>query len=73
MRMPSKELVEHLKERFPKGTRVELVYMEDIHAPAEGTQGTVIAVDDMGTIHVAWDNGSRLGVVFGEDICREVK
>ena len=31
--------------------------------------GTVIAVDDVGTIHVAWDCGSSLGVVYGEDFC----
>lgn len=73
MRMPSKELVEHLRKRYAKGTRVELVYMDDVHAPPEGTRGTVRCVDDIGTIHVAWDNGSSLGVAFGVDICREVK
>lgn len=28
-----------------------------------GTEGTVRRVDDFGTVHVDWDNGSRLGCV----------
>ena len=28
----------------------------------EGTKGTVLVVDDTGTIHVKWDNGSSLGI-----------
>jgi hypothetical protein len=32
-----------------------------------GVRGTVDFVDDMGTIHVSWDNGSQLGLVAGED------
>ena len=49
------------------GKRVELIYMNDKQAPAAGTKGTVRRVDDMGTIHVNWDNGSSLGLVDGED------
>jgi hypothetical protein len=50
------------------GKRVELIYMNDKQAPEPGTKGTVRRVDDMGTIHVNWDNGSSLGLVTGEDI-----
>ena len=32
-----------------------------------GDQGEVVMVDDIGTVHVAWDNGSSLGVAYGED------
>jgi hypothetical protein len=28
-----------------------------------GVEGTVATVDDLGTVHVDWDDGSRLGVV----------
>ena len=31
---------------------------------------TVRYVDDIGSLGVAWDNGSTLQVVYGEDICR---
>jgi hypothetical protein len=34
---------------------------------------TVLCVDDMATIHVAWDNGSGLGVAYGEDYCRRIE
>ena len=70
--MISKEALQALRERFPKGTRVELVQMDDPQAPPIGTKGTVIGVDDIGSIMVRWDNGSGLNVVCGEDICRKV-
>lgn len=56
-----------LREVYPAGTRVQLIEMDDQHAPPVGMCGTVILVDDMGTIHIKWDNGSTLGVVFGID------
>lgn len=72
MMFPSKETVEAIRSRFPKGCRVELVRMEDTQAPPIGTQGTVQGVDDTGSILVAWDNGSGLNVVYGADICRRI-
>ena len=71
MRMISKEALRALRERYPAGTRVELVQMDDAQAPPVGTKGTVRGVDDMGSIMVAWDNGSGLNVVYGVDICRK--
>ena len=50
-----------------KGKRVKLIYMDDFQAPPVGTEGTITGVDSMGTIHVAWDNGSCLGLIPGED------
>lgn len=58
---------------YPKGARVELVRMDDPQAPPVGTKGTVLGVDDVGSILVAWDNGSGLNVAFGEDICRKAE
>ena len=68
--MISKEALQTLRERFPKGTRVELLQMDDPQAPPIGTKGTVRGVDDIGSIMVAWDNGCGLSVAYGEDICR---
>lgn len=56
-----------LKERYPKGTVVQLLKMDDMQAPPKGTKGTVIFVDDIGTIHVNWENGSSLGLIYGAD------
>lgn len=68
-----KEILEKLRKQYPPGTRVELIRMEDIQAPPMGTQGTVIGVDDIGSIMVSWDNGSSLSVVYGEDSCRKLE
>lgn len=74
MRVISKEVLQDLRERYPKGTRVELVSMDDPYNRKliPGCRGTVLAVDSIGTIHVNWDCGSSLGVVYGVDSCRRV-
>ena len=72
MRMPSKETIEALRKAYPVGCTVELIQMDDPQAPKPGTLGKVVAVDDIGTIHVAWTTGSSLGVAYGQDRCRRV-
>ncbi len=67
MKYPSKETIERLRNKYPIGTRVELVEMEDIQAPPVGTKGTVRGVDDIGSILVDWDNNSGLSLVYGVD------
>jgi hypothetical protein len=62
--------IESLKKEFPVGSRVELIKMDDKQAPPIGTKGTVLGVDDIGSIMVAWDNGSSLNVIYGEDECK---
>ena len=65
--------LEYLRETFPAGTRVELVAMDDPWSKLKpGDKGTVRAVDNIGTIHVSWDCGSSLGVVYGEDEVRKI-
>lgn len=66
------EEVKNRKEEFPKGTRVELVSMDDPQAPPVGTAGTVMGVDDLGSIRIQWDNGSSLAAVLGEDVVRKI-
>lgn len=72
MRLPSSKEIEMLREIYPAGTRVILVRMEDVQAPPAGTGGTVLGVDDTGSLMVRWDNGSGLNVIYGEDIVRKV-
>ena len=69
---PSRETVERIRKQYPSGTRIELIRMEDEQAPPIGTTGTVVGVDDIGSIMVQWDNGSSLNVVYGEDRCRKI-
>ena len=72
MRFPSKETVERIRKEYPTDSLVELVQMDDPQAPPVGTNGTVRGVDDIGSIMVAWDNGSGLSVAYGEDSCRKL-
>ena len=59
---------ESIKSRYPVGTRLQLIEMNDPFAPIpSGTKGTVKFVDDAGQIHMAWDNGRTLALIPGED------
>lgn len=73
MRFPSKETVERIRREYPAGCRVELVQMNDVQAPPIGTKGTVLGVDDTGSLLMRWDNGSGLNVVYGEDYVKKLK
>lgn len=70
----TKERLQALRQAYPAGFRVELVHMDDPYNTKlfPGSKGTVMAVDDIGTIHVAWDCGSSLGAVYGVDAVRKV-
>lgn len=72
MRFPNRAIVESLRREYPAGTRVELVQMDDVQAPPAGTLGTVLGVDDTGSLLMRWDNGSGLNVIYGEDFVRKV-
>lgn len=53
--------------RPASGTRIRLLSMDDPQAPPPLTEGVVDYVDDVGTIHMHWDNGSSLGLIPGTD------
>ena len=72
MKFPSREIIEQRRLEVPAGTRVELLQMDDAQAPPVGTQGTVLGVDDTGSLLIRWDNGSGLNVVYGEDVVRKI-
>lgn len=51
-----------------KGQRVRLVHTSDPYTNlTRGALGTVRRVDALGTVHINWDSGSRLGLVPGVD------
>ena len=71
---PSREFVDSIKARYPEGTRICLDYMGDDPRPIPpGTRGTVLHVDDIGTVHCNFDNGRQLGLVPGEDSFHKIK
>jgi hypothetical protein len=70
MKEISKAALARLKEEFTSGARVSLVKMDDPYSNLKtGDLGTVVFIDDIGTIHINWDKGSSLGIIYGEDIC----
>ena len=59
----SRGRIEFYKEHYPAGTRIMLDSMGDDPCPLPlGAKGTVIAVDDLGTLHCEFDCGRSLGV-----------
>lgn len=73
MNILTHEELADLRSRYPMGSRVKLIRMNDPYRNLKaGSIGTVTHVDDIGTIHVAWDCGSTLGVVYGVDSCMVV-
>jgi len=69
----SQRFAERMKRNYPSGTRIELIQLNDPYTTIPpGTRGTVRFVDDIGTVHPAWDNGRSLGLVPGEDSFRKL-
>jgi len=65
----SKAALEARRARYKPGCRVELVSMNDPHTNLKpGDRGRVEFIDDIGTAHIAWDNGSTLGAAYGDVI-----
>ena len=57
MKYPNKDYIEHLRRKYPPGTRLQLSCMEDEMAVPPGSMGTVDFIDDAGQIHMNWDCG----------------
>lgn len=51
---------EYIKKQYPKGTRIRLSHMEGEPDMPAGLEGTVAVVDDIGQVHMNWDNGRTL-------------
>lgn len=64
----SGELLERLRNEYPKGTKVRLIRLDDPYRKIpKGTIGTVEFVDDAGQIHTCWHGHGSLPLIYGED------
>lgn len=67
MQFPSDEKLALLRKKYPVGTKIRLVFMDDSQAPKSGTIGTVTGVDDVGDLLMQWDSGGTLALIEGVD------
>lgn len=65
--------VNAIKKKYTKGMRVRLISMQGESYMPCGIQGTISFVDDIGQIHVQWDNGSMLALNVDVDSFAIVK
>lgn len=61
------ERIQLIKEKYPTGTRILNKRLIDPFQNLDNMKGTVKSVDDMGGIHMVWDNGSSLALYEHED------
>ncbi|EKS19471.1 hypothetical protein HMPREF9318_01547 [Streptococcus urinalis FB127-CNA-2] len=66
------KILNRIKSTYPEGTRVRLVQMDDPRPVPVGTLGTVLDVDDIGSLIVYWDNGQSLNVLYGIDSVEKI-
>lgn len=67
---PNEKTIAELKAKYTPGTRVELLHdMFDTYdkTMTMGCKGTVRVVDDLGSIHVDWDKGGSLALLYPLD------
>jgi Domain of unknown function (DUF4314) len=63
--MLTPEQLAHIRTTYMPGRRVRLLGLgePDRRRLEPGLLGTIRSVDDLGTVHVHWDNGMRLGCI----------
>jgi hypothetical protein len=64
MEFKSQSEVEAIRKQYPVGSWIQIDHMDDPQAPAQGTIGKVINVDDIGNIHIT---GTGLSLIPGVD------
>ena len=64
MKFPNKSYLAQLRKQYPVGTKIQLISMRDEKYPIlPGTVGVVTHIDDAGSIHMRWENGSSLALI----------
>lgn len=60
--------IKRLKEMYSVGTKIKLIRMDDHYSRLpKGCLGVVKGVDDIGQIHMIWENGSSLALISDID------
>ena len=69
MRIPTQREIALLRTKYSAGTKVYLIHMEGEELPA-GSIGTVRYTDEMGQLHVLWEQGMEICLIPGSDSFR---
>ncbi len=66
---PIRAAVQHLKKAYPNDARIQLIPFDDkTRVDIQlGANGTIIGVDDHGSVFVRLDNGSAFGIAFSTE------
>lgn len=64
---------ESLLKKYPIGTEIKLINMDDIQSPPKNTIGIIVGIDDLGQLLVKWENGSSLNIIPNIDIFEIIK
>ena len=73
MKFPDKKYIEQLRKAYPVGTNIQLISMRHEKYPVlPGTIGEVTHIDDAGSVHMKWENGSSLALIPEVDSFRMV-
>ena len=67
MKFPTEKELEMLRTKYPKGTKIRLIHMNDPQPVPSETIGEVALVDDCGNVHMIWQNGRSLAIIEGID------
>ena len=63
-----RSIIDMQRQLYPKGSRIILKQLKDPYRKMEpGSRCRLNHIDDVGTFHVDWDDGSTLGLIPGED------
>lgn len=62
-----KQILRNMRILSPQGTRIKLIKMNDPYAPKPVTCGTVLDINDDGSILIRWDDGSQLSLLVDAD------
>ena len=60
-------MIKNIDPRAKKGMRIRMLSMADENPIDDDLEGTIDRIDDIGTLHVNWDDGRTLGVIPNVD------
>ena len=67
------EELARMRAEFSAGTEVELIEMNDPYRDMPpGLWGVIETIDDAGSAHIRWENGSSLAAIYGVDRYRRI-